>query len=81
MSTQTHGFDVTYQIDRESLLASFDRLLLHNIETAVDSLEFAIPLNGLGAIGAPAIPANALQSGRIQITNQPDTTLTMPNRS
>lgn len=79
MSTQTHGFDLTYQIDEDSLLAALDRLLIRNIEMAVSSLGMTIPLNGLEALGAPAIPVNTVQRGRLQITNQPVTTLTMPS--
>ena len=79
MSTQTHGFDLTYQIDEDSLLAALDRLLINNIEMAVGSLGMTIPLNGLEALGAPVIPVNTVQSGRLQITNQPVTTLTMPS--
>src|SRR5689334_10830602 len=78
MSTQTHGFDSVYQIDRGSLLAALEKLLVANVELALKSTNLAIPLGGVEAVGAPVIPANTLQTGRFQLTSQPTTSLTMP---
>lgn len=78
MSTQTHGFDCVYQIDRGSLLASLDRLLTHNVQLALRTLNLSIPINGLELAGTPLAPANTVQHGLLQTTSQPTETLTMP---
>lgn len=78
MSTQTHGFDSVYLIDRASLLASLDRVLTYNIQLALRTLNLSIPINGLELAGTPLAPANTLQQGLLQTTSQPTETLTMP---
>lgn len=78
MSTETSGFDLLYQIDRDSLLAALDRILVQNMALRLSSLNLGIPINGAQNGGAPVIPAGTLQNGTLQLTSVPEASLTMP---